>query len=208
VNLFRFINPGLLGSLDSFNQRFAIPIERYQDQQARQRLKNCFSRFCCATKTQVLAELPSRTEILLHVDLSQEEMAFYEALRRQALAKLSASDAAAGAKHLQVLAEIMRLRRACCNTRLVMPDSQLPSAKLQLFSEVLGELLDNHHKALVFSQFVDHLHIIRNYLDERKIHYQYLDGSTPAAERKKKWMLSSLERVMSFAQSEGGWHRP
>jgi len=195
-NLFRFINPGLLGSLDSFNQRFAIPIERYQDQQARQRLKKLLQPFLLRrTKTQVLAELPSRTEILLHVDLSQEEMAFYEALRRQALAKLSASDAAAGAKHLQVLAEIMRLRRACCNPRLVMPDSQLPSAKLQLFSEVLGELLDNHHKALVFSQFVDHLHIIRNYLDERKIHYQYLDGSTPAAERKK--------RVDAFQSGEG-----
>ncbi len=195
-NLFRFINPGLLGSLDSFNQRFAIPIERYQDQQARQGLKKLLQPFLLRrTKTQVLAELPSRTEILLHVDLSQEEMAFYEALRRQALAKLSASDAAAGAKHLQVLAEIMRLRRACCNPRLVMPDSQLPSAKLQLFGEVLGELLDNHHKALVFSQFVDHLHIIRNYLDGRKIHYQYLDGSTPAAERKK--------RVDAFQSGEG-----
>jgi len=195
-NLFRFINPGLLGSLDSFNQRFAIPIERYQDQQARQRLKKLLQPFLLRrTKTQVLAELPSRTEILLHVDLSQEEMAFYEALRRQALAKLSASDAVAGTKHLQVLAEIMRLRRACCNSRLVMPDSQLPSAKMQLFSEVLGELLDNHHKALVFSQFVDHLHIIRNYLDERQIHYQYLDGSTPAAERKK--------RVDAFQSGEG-----
>jgi len=186
-NLFRFVNPGLLGSLESFNQRFAIPIERYGDKQARYRLKKLIQPFLLRrSKNQVLEELPSRTEIVLHVELSREEMALYEALRREAIAKLSESEAAAGQKHLQVLAEIMKLRRACCNARLVMPDPAIESAKLQLFGEVLGELLDNQHKALVFSQFVDHLHIIRDYLDAQKIPYQYLDGSTAAAERKKR----------------------
>jgi SNF2 family DNA or RNA helicase len=195
-NLFRFINPGLLGSLESFNQRFAVPIEKFQDKQARQRLKKLIQPFLLRrTKTQVLSELPSRTEITLHVELSQEEMAMYEALRQQAVTKLADSDAAAGHKHLQVLAEIMKLRRACCNSQLVMPDAPLPSAKLQLFGEVLTELLENRHKALVFSQFVDHLHIIRDYLEEQNIKYQYLDGSTPAVERKK--------RVDAFQAGEG-----
>ncbi|BAY29581.1 SNF2-related protein [Nostoc carneum NIES-2107] len=186
-NLFRFINPGLLGSFESFNQRFAIPIEKFQDKQVRNKLKKLIQPFLLRrTKNQVLEELPSRTEILLHVELSREEMAFYEALRREAISKLSDSDATAGQKHLQVLAEIMRLRRACCNPSLVMPDTELSSAKLQLFGEVLADLLENRHKALVFSQFVDHLQIIRNYLDKEGINYQYLDGSTPAAERKKR----------------------
>lgn len=185
-NLFRFINPGLLGSLEHFNERFANPIERYQDKPARNKLKKLIQPFLLRrTKNQVLQELPSRTEITLQVELSPEEVAFYEALRREAIAKLADSDAAAGAKHLQVLAEIMKLRRACCNSRLVMPEAQLPSAKLQLFGEVLSELLDNRHKALVFSQFVDHLQIIRDYLESQKIHYQYLDGSTPAKDRQK-----------------------
>ncbi|WP_341531346.1 DEAD/DEAH box helicase (plasmid) [Nostoc sp. UHCC 0302] len=186
-NLFRFTNPGLLGSFESFNQRFAIPIEKFQDKQARNKLKKLIQPFLLRrTKNQVLEELPSRTEILLHVELSREEMAFYEALRRQAISKLTESDAEAGKKHLQVLAEIMKLRRACCNPSLVMPDTELPSSKLQLFGEVLGELLENRHKALVFSQFVDHLHIIKNYLEEQGISYQYLDGSTSVAERKKR----------------------
>lgn len=186
-NLFRFINPGLLGSFESFNQRFAIPIEKFQDKQARSKLKKLIQPFLLRRmKNQVLEELPNRTEILLHVELSREEMAFYEALRREAVSKLTESEATAGQKHLQVLAEIMKLRRACCNPSLVMPDTQLSSSKLQLFSEVLGDLLENRHKALVFSQFVDHLHIIRNYLDEQGINYQYLDGSTPAPERKKR----------------------
>jgi SNF2 family DNA or RNA helicase len=186
-NLFRFINPGLLGSLESFNERFAIPIERYGDKAARHRLRTLIQPFLLRrTKNQVLQELPSRTEILLHVNLSREEMAFYEALRRDAIVKLSESDAVAGAKHLQVLAEIMKLRRACCNPQLVQPEMKLPSSKLQLFGEVLEELLDNHHKALVFSQFVDHLHLIQDYLDQQQIRYQYLDGSTLAKERKKR----------------------
>ncbi|ELS03363.1 DNA/RNA helicase, superfamily II, SNF2 family [Xenococcus sp. PCC 7305] len=184
-NLFRFINPGLLGSWEQFNQRFAIPIERSQDKQTKKQLKKLIQPFLLRrTKTQVLEELPSRTEITLHVDMSSEEMAFYEALRQKAIARLSDTEATAGAKHLQVLAEIMKLRRACCNTSLVMSDSNLPSAKLEVFGEVLEELLDNRHKALVFSQFVDHLHIIRDYLDEKNISYQYLDGSTPAKKRK------------------------
>jgi len=147
------------------------------------------------TKNQVLQELPVRTEILIQVELSEEEMAFYEALRRQAIAKLENSDAQAGAKHLQVLAEIMRLRRACCNPSLIMPDSPVKSSKLEAFREILQELLENRHKALVFSQFVDHLTILRNYLDEQKINYQYLDGSTPIKERKK--------RVYAFQNGEG-----
>ena len=195
-NLFRFINPGLLGSLEKFNQEFALPIERNQDKVARNRLKKLIQPFLLRrTKNQVLQELPSRTEILLQVELSQEEKAFYEALRREAMNKLNDSDAVAGAKYLQVLTEIMKLRRACCNSRLVNPAINLESAKLQLFGEVLTELLDNNHKALVFSQFVDHLHCIREYLDEKQINYHYLDGSTPANERQK--------RVNAFQSGEG-----
>jgi superfamily II DNA or RNA helicase len=195
-NLFRFINPGLLGSLDNFNTNYANPIERSQDREARNQLKKLIQPFILRrTKNQVLQELPSRTEVTLQVELSKEELAFYEALRREAIAKLADTPANAGQKHLQVLAEIMKLRRACCNTKLVRPDIPLPSSKLQLFGEVVSELLDNKHKALVFSQFVDHLHIIRDYLDSQKISYQYLDGSTPAKDRKK--------RVEAFQAGEG-----
>lgn len=195
-NLFRFINPGLLGSMDRFNQQFAAPIEKSQDSQARQRLKKLIQPFLLRrTKNQVLEELPSRTEITLQVELSEEEMALYEALRRKAIANLADSDAQAGAKHLQVLAEIMKLRRTCCNAQLVMPESPPASAKLQLFGEVLEELLANHHKALVFSQFVDHLKILQDYLEKKQIAYQYLDGSTPAKIRQ--------QRVKAFQSGEG-----
>ncbi len=186
-NLFRFLNPGLLGSLEHFNQRFAIPIEKQGDRSARNQLKKLIQPFILRRdKNQVLEELPPRTEIVLHVELNPEETALYEALRRKAVENLTAAEAPPGQKHLQILAEIMRLRRVCCHPRLILPESSTASSKLAVFGEVMEELLDNRHKALVFSQFVDHLTLIREFLDKKGIAYQYLDGSTPAAERKKR----------------------
>ncbi|MEB3225852.1 MAG: SNF2-related protein [Synechococcus sp.] len=185
-SLFRFINPGLLGSRKKFNERFANAIELSRDRETKLRLQKLIKPFILRrTKTQVLTELPSRTEITLSVALNPEEMAMYEALRRDALDKLMGTQAAAGAKHLQVLAEIMRLRRMCCNPRLVVPNTTLTGSKLQVFGETLEELLSNHHKALVFSQFVDHLAILRDYLAQKKITYQYLDGRTPQKKRQQ-----------------------
>ncbi|MGZ4998707.1 MAG: DEAD/DEAH box helicase [Methylomonas sp.] len=195
-NLFRFINPGLLGSLEQFNRRFAGPIERDRSAEARFRLKKLIQPFILRrTKTQVLQELPPRTEIPVYVDLSGEEMAFYEALRRESLAVLSAQDAAPGQKQLQILAAITKLRLSCCNTRLANPNMVLPSSKLAAFGEIIDELLDNRHKALVFSQFVDHLQLIRDYIEQRGIAYQYLDGGTAAKERQR--------RVDAFQRGDG-----
>jgi SNF2 family DNA or RNA helicase len=195
-NLFQFINPGLLGSLASFQQRFSGPIERDHCVETRRRLKKLIQPFLLRrTKTQVLSELPSRTELTLQVELSDEEAAFYEALRQRAIEKLAEPRDGPQHQHLKILAEIMRLRRACCHPKLVLEDCGLSSAKLALFSETIDELLDNHHKALVFSQFVDHLTILREELDRKGISYQYLDGSTPARERK--------QRVEAFQSGDG-----
>ena len=186
-NLFQFINPGLLGSLDQFNKAFAIPIEKNGDTNARKDLKQLIQPFILRrTKAQVLDELPPRTEILLNIDLSKEEMAFYEALRQQALERISKdNESHGGQNHFKILTEITKLRQACCNSELVNKEISIPSSKLAVFSEILRELINNEHKALVFSQFVRHLSIVRKYLDESKIKYQYLDGSTPTSHRQK-----------------------
>jgi superfamily II DNA or RNA helicase len=195
-NLFRFINPGLLGSQEQFNRRFAGPIERERSSEARRRLKKLIQPFILRrTKTQVLQELPPRTEIPVYVELSPDEMAFYEAIRRDSLNELASNDGPPGRKHLQILAAITKLRRSCCNSRLANAEITLPSSKLAAFGEIVDELLDNRHKALVFSQFVDHLQIIKGYVEQRGIAYQYLDGSTPAKERQ--------QRVDAFQRGDG-----
>jgi len=185
--LFNFINPGLLGSKERFNTRFAVPIERLNDREAGRRLKKLVQPFILRRlKSQVLEELPPRTEVVLQVELSPEETAFYEALRQKALERIEAEAGAPGQKPMRILAEITRLRQACCHPRLLVPDSPLVGAKLTLFGEVVAELLENGHKALVFSQFVGHLALIREYLDARSIPYRYLDGSTPPKERQSE----------------------
>jgi superfamily II DNA or RNA helicase len=199
-NLFRFINPGLLGTSDQFNMRFAGPIERNQDKRAaagaRARLKRLVAPFILRrTKAQVLQELPARTEIIVPVELTQEEAALYETLRRDALERLATLEAPESQKSIAILAEMMRLRRACCNPNLVAPELKLQSGKLTVFSSLLEGLLENRHKVLVFSQFVDHLSLIRAHLEDKGVRYQYLDGSTPMLERK--------QRVDAFQAGDG-----
>ncbi|MBT7307845.1 MAG: DEAD/DEAH box helicase [Gammaproteobacteria bacterium] len=197
-NLFRFINPGLLGSLDRFNERFARPIEVDKDEAAREQLKNLIAPFILRRlKRDVLAELPPRTEITLHVEMREEEAVFMEALRQRSIERIATmrQGGEGGPQHLQVLAEITRLRQACCHPKLVDENSGITSAKHRVFAEVVEELLDNGHRALVFSQFVSHLSLIREYLDKKGIRYQYLDGSTPMKKRK--------QAVDAFQSGEG-----
>ncbi|MDR2550598.1 MAG: DEAD/DEAH box helicase [Desulfobulbus sp.] len=194
-NLFGFINPGLLGTYKQFNRRFGIPIEKYHDREARRTLKKLIRPFMLRRiKSQVLEELPPRTEITLRVEMQDEEMRFYEALRQQAIENIEGSSEKTG-RHLRILAEIMRLRRACCNPKLINEQIDIPSTKLQVFAETVEELLGSGHKALVFSQFTGHLALIRKFLDEKGIAYKYLDGATPTKERQGQ--------VESFQAGEG-----
>jgi superfamily II DNA or RNA helicase len=196
-NLFRFINPGLLGSEERFRERFVRPIEGGRDPLASHVLKAIVQPFILRrTKSQVLEDLPPRTEVMRLVELSPEERALHESLRQRALERLEgARNMGPGQAHIQVLAELMKLRRCCCNPRLVMPSCGLTGSKLEAFAELVDELIDNQHKALVFSQFVDHLTLLREHLDAKGIRYQYLDGQTPAKTRQR--------RIDAFQNGEG-----
>ncbi|HEY5508684.1 MAG TPA: DEAD/DEAH box helicase [Paludibacter sp.] len=191
-NLFNFINPGLLGSLSHFTDTFI----KSDNEHARKHLKKLIAPFILRrTKSAVLDELPPKTEIIKKVQLSVEEMAYYEALRRQAIANLESDDSPQGSKQLKALAEITRLRQACCNPALVDPTLNIGSSKLSMFLEIVAELIENKHRALVFSQFVKHLTLVRAALDKLGMKYQYLDGSSPMNEREQS--------VKKFQSGEG-----
>lgn len=184
-NLFNFINPGLLGSAETFIEKYATPIEKYEDTDRRQQLHRLIKPFVLRRrKSQVLEELPSKTEITLNVELSPTETAFYEAIRQNAVERIEQiKTEGQPTQQLQILTEIMRLRQAACNVQLVNKNLHIPSSKLQLFAETVQELLDNGHKALVFSQFVGHLRLIEQQVKKMGISYQYLDGQTPVHTR-------------------------
>jgi len=196
-SIMRFCNVGLLGSLTRFNERFAGPIERDRDRDAQRLLRRLIAPFVLRrTKAQVLQDLPPRTELVLSIVSDADEAAHYEALRRLAIAQ--AQDMAeqnAGQARMHILAQITKLRRAACDPRLTTPDLAFVGAKVRAFAELAEELVANGHKALVFSQFVDFLTLLREPLDAAGIHYQYLDGATPQAERTR--------RVAAFQAGEG-----
>ena len=198
-----FANPGLLGSMEQFNQRFASPIERDGDPQAGRRLRRLVAPFLLRrTKTEVLNDLPPRTEIVHEVVPGSRERALLEALRQQAeesvnqvLAAGAGSGPGEGQAQMHVLAALTKLRRAACDPRLVAPELGLVGAKVQEFERLAQELVAGRHKALVFSQFTDFLALLRERLDSAGLHYQYLDGSTPAAQR--------TQRVAAFQAGQG-----
>jgi SNF2 family DNA or RNA helicase len=186
-NLFQFVNPGLLGSFESFNRRFIIPIEQYDDTEARKRLERLIKPFMLRrTKDRVARELPEKEEIYQHVDLSEEEMLVYETLRQRAENLLLADQGSHVS--LNTLAEITHLRQCACDIRLVEnagTDNEKEGSKIVALIELLQTILESHAAALVFSQFTSYLSLIRRALDKADIPYLYIDGSVPIKEREK-----------------------
>ncbi len=195
-SLFHFLVPGLLGEQQHFIQYYRMPIEIGGNTRRKQQLRLLIRPFILRrTKQQVLAELPPKTELIREVTLSSAESELYEAIRQRGLMALTQQVKDQNQQRVRVLAEIMRLRRACCHPRLVLPDSELGSSKLAAFLELTEELRAGGHRALVFSQFVDHLTLVREALDDIGCSYQYLDGSTKLDDRERA--------VRAFQRGEG-----
>ncbi len=194
-SLFRTISPGLLGSWRRFRDRFAAPIEKEGDDERCRALSRVVRPFVLRrTKKEVLTELPARTEAELYAELSPTEREMYEETRLKALLAL-ADVREEQQQRFQVLAALTRLRQLACHPALADKNWKGGSAKLDMFLEIVQELREGDHRALVFSQFTQHLRILREALEEREISYQYLDGGTSVRER--------MRRVDAFQAGEG-----
>lgn len=205
----RFLNPGLFGGLEEFQQKIAIPIEKRQDKQASQHLKQLIKPFILRrTKEQVLRELPTKTEILQMLELNPKQQQLYEAVRAFYQAQILGLVESQGVEksRLQILTALLRLRQACNDPRLVGLDPRKLTADMKEIiqsgvSTKLGELMRlvneavaEGHKVLVFSQFVEMIKLIEPQLKNEKIKTWQLTGSTPAMKRK--------EIIQDFQQRE------
>jgi SNF2 family DNA or RNA helicase len=187
-SLFEFLNPGLLGRSSVFE---ALG-KNGSDEKTRSMLARALRPFLLRrTKDQVLTELPKKTEQTLHCVLSARDREAYDELREYYRASLAERIERDGVNksRVHVLEALLRLRQAACHPGLLDAEQRAePSAKLEALFGHVEEIVEEGHKALVFSQFTSLLAIVREELDRRGTTYEYLDGKT----------RNRAERVMRF----------
>ncbi|MDX2062560.1 MAG: DEAD/DEAH box helicase [Bacteroidia bacterium] len=185
---FQFLNPGLLGGRRFFEDHYATPIEKYQDEARANRLKHLVRPFILRrTKGQVAPELPELVEQVRYCELSPEQERLYDQEREQLHASLF-SEALATEENFerskfQILSSLQRLRQIAIHPRLIDPDHPDTGGKHEALWEHLEDILAEGSKVLIFSQFVRLLQILKTELNERGVTYSYLDGQTQDREK-------------------------
>ncbi len=179
-SLFEFLNPGMLGSASVFKlgKGSAGKLDEAQRILLAQALRPFILR---RTKAQVARDLPDKVEQTLFCQLEAAQRALYDELRdhyRRTLLDRIESEGLEKSK-IHILEALLRLRQAAIHPGLIdRSRAGHPSAKMDMLMPQLAEVLDEGHKALVFSQFTSMLGILRERLDRENIRYEYLDGQT------------------------------
>ena len=206
-SLFDFLNPGLLGTAQAFKTATVgqTRAEREDLALVTRALRPLILR---RTKAQVEPELPPRTEQTIQCELDAPQRRFYDELRTHYRTMLIARVARTGLakSKMQVLEALLRLRQVACHPGLV--DSRRidePSAKFDVLLPQLIEVVEEGHKALVFSQFTSFLALLRSRLEDAGLSYEYLDGRTrDRAARVERFNTDPECRVFLISLKAGG----
>ncbi len=186
---FNFLNPGLLGSREFFNREFANPIDKLGSKEKTKHLQRLIHPFTLRrTKEQVAKDLPDKTVTVLWCTMDAEQRRLYNNYRdnyRKLLLKRIDEDGMEKSG-IYVLEGLLRLRQICDHPALLKEQEGGDlkcSAKIE---ELTREVQENagDHKLLIFSQFTEMLHVIRDEFTEAGISFCYLDGSTSLDKRR------------------------
>ena len=179
--LFEFLLPGYLGSRLDFRDRYETPlIEGAKEDVARRLARRIQPYILRRLKREVLDDLPDKIEQVVEVELNESQKEAYAGFQIAARREIDALEekSGSGAARMRALTALLRLRQLCCDLRLLRPEVQEPSSKISALLELVQEAADGNHRVLVFSQFTSMLDLIGPALDEEKINYCRLDGST------------------------------
>jgi superfamily II DNA or RNA helicase len=183
-----FLNPGLLGSATSFQQRFAHPIERYRDGVATRRLRQATGPFILRrlkTDKDIIGDLPEKIEMRVDCHLSREQATLYQAVVDEMLEKAAAVEGIE--RSGVILGALVKLKQVCNHPAHLLRDrSRLDgrSGKLARLEEIVDEALAQGDRALCFTQFAEFGHDLRAHLQERTgREVLFLHGGTPKAAR-------------------------
>ncbi|MBR58165.1 MAG: helicase [Myxococcales bacterium] len=176
-SIFHFVNRGLLGGYSDFKERYVDPIVQ-GDLPSIERLRKRIRPFVLRRlKRDVAKELPPRTDMVLHSELSSNERDAYDSIRAASRAEVM-EQLEAGGSVMKALESLLRLRQAACHLNLVPGQSSATSSKMELLLEKLQDVVWEDHKALVFSQWTSLLDEVEPLLEKQGINYLRLDGST------------------------------
>ena len=184
-----FLNPGLLGSMEFFRNEFATPIDKFGEQEQKEHLRKLLYPFILRrTKEQVAKDLPEKTETILFCEMEKEQRAIYDAYRNSYREKIlgTIDNQGIDRSQLTILQGLMKLRQICDSPAILNEDEKFPNHSIKL-DELSREISENigDHKALVFSQFLGMLALIKEKLTELNVPFEYFDGSTSATDREK-----------------------
>jgi hypothetical protein len=184
-----FLNPGMLGSIEFFRQEFAIPIDKFGEPDRKDHLRKLLYPFILRrTKEQVAKDLPDKTETILFCEMEDEQRKVYDAYRNDYRDKILGTIETQGIQRSQltILQGLMKLRQICDSPAILNETEKYPNHSIKL-DELAREISENigDHKALIFSQFLGMLALIKEKLIELEIPFAYFDGSTTAIDREK-----------------------
>ena len=203
-SIFEFLNPGML-SQSALKDLVGKPADDDSFKTVSSALKPFIFR---RTKEQVLKDLPAKTEQTLYCELEGEQLRLYNELRDHYRVSLRETIEQVGLQKakIQVLEALLRLRQAACHPGLIDEDRvREGSAKIDTVLQQIEEVLDEGHKALVFSQFTSLLSILRYHLDEQGIVYEYLDGRTRNRQEKVERFQTDTDcRLFLISLKAGG----
>ncbi len=184
-----FLNPGMLGSREFFNNEFAVPIDKFQETETKQQLRKLIYPFLLRrTKEQVAKDLPEKTEMVLFCEMKKEQRKIYDAYRNAYKSSILGMIDEQGIERSQmhILQGLTRLRQICDSPAILKEEHRFENHSIKL-DELVREIEENvgDHKALIFSQFLGMLSLIKAELEKHKIPYVYFDGSSTTAQREK-----------------------
>src|SRR6201747_2169359 len=203
-----FINPGLLGAQQYFQNEFVTPIEKKKDEEKARKLQALIKPFVLRrTKEQVAPELPPKTENLFYCQMSEEQASVYEKVKSEDRNELlkSLEDGTFAKTQIQVLQGLIKFRQIANHPLMIDQEYEGNSGKFENVVHTLATVLEGNHKVLIFSQFVKQLNIYREYFDTEKIPYAYLDGSTQnRGDVVKQFQEDEKTRVFLISIKAGG----
>ena len=176
-----FINPGLLGNQHFFQTDFVIPIEKKKDEEKAKKLQVLIKPFVLRrTKMQVAPELPPKTEHLFYCKMSEDQANYYDKIKSEYRNEIlkGIGNGTFARSQIQVLQGLTKLRQIANHPGMIDEGYEGDSGKFENVIHTLENVLLRGHKVLVFSQFVKHLDIYRQYFNEKEVPYAYLDGAT------------------------------